>query len=62
VKRGVRLLAVALAGFLCLCGLALADDIGGSDNANCPGNNCFGTLGLLHFYDAGLDNGDNSDF
>jgi hypothetical protein len=32
-----------------LCGLALADEIGESDNANCPGNNCFGTLGLLHF-------------
>jgi len=49
VKHRARLLTVAVAGFFCLCGSAPADDIAGPDNANCPGNNCFGTLGLLYF-------------
>jgi hypothetical protein len=49
VKHRARLLTVAVAGFFCLCGSALADDIVVPDNTNCPGNNCFGTLGLLYF-------------
>jgi len=44
VEHREKLFALAVAGLFCLCGLASADDIGGADNTNCPGNDCSGTL------------------
>jgi len=49
VRHRVRLLALPVAGLLCFYGSALADEISGSDNTNCPGNDCFGTVDLLQY-------------